>query len=362
MTHPTVLRVLRVVMATLKRHRNIGLTQSCWAWGLLGRLQEVGTLANEEVAVVRELGKRAVWVRCGFLGGVLAEGTAGFGESDGLEQDGFGGADDGLGEEEGRLGAEVTNDEVEVEVEDEAGLVEEDLPTVGGVDGAADSVWGNDAERETLTQLSETPAGPDAPQDHHSGTDSPHSDAMSISASEDGEISDSPPMDSIASAKQRLLSKLAVSASSPEDETEFDGDGGMDTQTYLRGRQANISSVSRRRNTSSPLSSPDRKAGASEDSGVRKGKRCHERHQQYNGYSGRRRDTLLPPSQYEAEARRLQELSKESKNEKVGKEAEEMPNANTMATIDMIITIAGEFYGQRDLLEFREAWGDEKSD
>lgn len=323
----------------------------------------MGTLANEEVAVVRELGKRAVWVQCGFLGGVLAEGTAAFGESDGLEQDGFGGewvlegADDGLGEEEGRLGAQVTNDEVE----DEAGLVEEDLPTVGGVDGAADSVWGSDAERETLTQLNETPARPDAPQDHHSGKDCPHSDAMSISASEEGEISDSPPMDSIESAKQRLLSELAASASSPEDETEFDSDGGMDTQPYSRGRQANVSSVSRRRNTSSPLSSPDRKAGASEDSRVRKGERSHG-HQQYNGHNRKRRDISPPSSRYEAEARRLQEVSRESKNEKLGEEAGEVPNANTMATIDMIITIAGEFYGQRDLLEFREAWGDEKSD
>ncbi|KAF7956065.1 hypothetical protein EAE96_004986 [Botrytis aclada] len=31
---------------------------------------------------------------------------------------------------------------------------------------------------------------------------------------------------------------------------------------------------------------------------------------------------------------------------------------NTRATIDMIITIAGEMYGQRDLLEFREVWGE----
>ena len=324
----------------------------------------MGTLANEEVAVVRELGKRAIWVQCGFLGGVLAQGTAAFGGSDGLEQDGFGGewavegVGDGLGEEEGRLGAQVTNDEAE----DEAGLVEEDLPTVGGVDGAADSVWGSDAERETLMQLNETPAGPDAPQDHHSGTGSPNSDAMCISASEEGEISDSSPMDSIESAKQRLLSELAASESSPEDETGFDGDGGMGTQTYSRGRQANVSSAPRRRNTSSPLSSPDRKAGASEDSRVRKGEKSHGRHQQYNGHNRKRRDISPPPSRYEAEARRLQEVSRESKNEKLGEEAEEVPNANTMATIDMIITIAGEFYGQRDLLEFREAWGDEKSD
>ena len=33
---------------------------------------------------------------------------------------------------------------------------------------------------------------------------------------------------------------------------------------------------------------------------------------------------------------------------------------NTKATIDMILTIAGEIYGQRDLLEFRDQWGDEQ--
>jgi hypothetical protein len=31
---------------------------------------------------------------------------------------------------------------------------------------------------------------------------------------------------------------------------------------------------------------------------------------------------------------------------------------NTMATVDMILTVAGETYGQRDLLEFRGAWED----
>ena len=31
---------------------------------------------------------------------------------------------------------------------------------------------------------------------------------------------------------------------------------------------------------------------------------------------------------------------------------------NTKATVDMIITVAGETYGQRDLLEFRQTWGD----
>jgi len=31
---------------------------------------------------------------------------------------------------------------------------------------------------------------------------------------------------------------------------------------------------------------------------------------------------------------------------------------NTRATVNMIITVAGELYGQRDLLEFREVWGE----
>ncbi|KAF2805307.1 uncharacterized protein BDZ99DRAFT_502151 [Mytilinidion resinicola] len=35
---------------------------------------------------------------------------------------------------------------------------------------------------------------------------------------------------------------------------------------------------------------------------------------------------------------------------------EEVPNMNTLATLDMIITIVGERYGQRDLLDAREVW------
>lgn len=38
--------------------------------------------------------------------------------------------------------------------------------------------------------------------------------------------------------------------------------------------------------------------------------------------------------------------------------AQEPSDWNTRATIDMIITISGEVYGQRDLLEFREVWGE----
>jgi hypothetical protein len=45
--------------------------------------------------------------------------------------------------------------------------------------------------------------------------------------------------------------------------------------------------------------------------------------------------------------------SREVPNEK----GRDCPNKNTCATIDMIVTIVGELYGQRDLLEFRDSWG-----
>jgi len=37
-------------------------------------------------------------------------------------------------------------------------------------------------------------------------------------------------------------------------------------------------------------------------------------------------------------------------------ETDEEMRRNTRATVDMIITVVGEVYGQRDLLEFREVW------
>lgn len=49
------------------------------------------------------------------------------------------------------------------------------------------------------------------------------------------------------------------------------------------------------------------------------------------------------------------EILEEENRLKLKKSAERW---NTKATVDMIITVAGEIYGQRDLLEFRQSWGD----
>jgi hypothetical protein len=70
-----------------------------------------------------------------------------------------------------------------------------------------------------------------------------------------------------------------------------------------------------------------------------------------------------------AKARILANLHSETQEHEVNLEPEEAisqvtvgktrtSRSNTRATVDMIITVVGEMYGQRDLLEFRPAWGD----
>lgn len=53
-------------------------------------------------------------------------------------------------------------------------------------------------------------------------------------------------------------------------------------------------------------------------------------------------------------------IVEDAEQAKIQEAKEEMAHAlwNTKATVDMIITIAGEIYGQRDLLEFRGTWDD----
>ncbi|KAL8830182.1 MAG: hypothetical protein Q9191_001578 [Dirinaria sp. TL-2023a] len=50
----------------LQQRDNLGL----WAWGLLGRCRDVGEMGSEEVGVLRDLGKKAIWVLRGVQAGV----------------------------------------------------------------------------------------------------------------------------------------------------------------------------------------------------------------------------------------------------------------------------------------------------
>lgn len=64
--HESVLRIIAVATALLKSgKKGIGRRFGAWVWGLLGKVRDVGELSSEEVAVLRELGKQAVWVKSG---------------------------------------------------------------------------------------------------------------------------------------------------------------------------------------------------------------------------------------------------------------------------------------------------------
>ena len=59
------------VMETLLTRRNLGDSNirknlGAWSWALLARCREVGEMGSEDVAVLRILGKRAVWLARGL--------------------------------------------------------------------------------------------------------------------------------------------------------------------------------------------------------------------------------------------------------------------------------------------------------
>jgi len=249
-----VLRLVRIVTGGLKRARRIDRRMGAWAWGLLGKVREVGECGSEEVGVLRELGKRAVWVLRGWReaekrgGG----GVGGVDEEQEEDEEGLEGGDD--------VGDEAMEETEIVHQQDDGGAENLDSGVLesGGV--AAESevdqglVCDNDELFEPQVEVTSshgTVAHPRAPeQELHEVQDE---DNLAHDNAEDGHNHE---IDELAAAKERVRVKL-------------------DESMYVAGM--------------------------------------------------------------------------------LDREAPEVEDA-TFATLDMIITVVGEFYGQRDLLEFRDLW------
>ena len=67
LSQSNVLKMLDHARTMLKRKKNIDSRFSAWLWGLLCKLDTVGTLDCDAVSIVRELGKKMVWVGIGFF-------------------------------------------------------------------------------------------------------------------------------------------------------------------------------------------------------------------------------------------------------------------------------------------------------
>ncbi|KAL9586730.1 MAG: hypothetical protein Q9203_003769 [Teloschistes exilis] len=254
---------------TLEKETHVG----AWSWCLLARCREVGQMGSEEVAVVRELGKKAkILVRALMAGLGLAEEKDS--EVDGMNAD----------EEEQQVESEQEPDACEERPNDSAETQSQDV-----TDRVPGDVQNTDAAPNGTNISSDVEVGgagdPDCP---------PEGAAVGSSVV-DGEVDD------VATAKHRLLSTLEQShdlsnRSSPS----------LHVQSMTTSKQQPPVHKVDKQSVHTPVPS-----------------------QEDNNADPQVEDTAGNPVPL---------------------------TTRIIATLDMIITVVGEVYGQRDLLAGRMAW------
>lgn len=274
---------------------------SAWVWGLLARLPGRGELVSEEVGVVRELGKRAVWVGVEMkgvdMGGLQAH------MEDGEEEE-------GLGEEEV---VDVDGEDEQLELEDDdSGFTngDEALPQIQHYNSSSA------AQQNSSSFLDpDTPPiiGPISPESLR-GQSSQHFDTTNNGANPETlttEEQEQEEAKTLAAARARLLARLG----SPT----------------AQSASASISN------------------GSDEEDKIREGRAGSEDGEWCEGMDDGHKD------EEDGEER---EGDSEGDGMREEKREEDITSGIQAAKtlLDMIITVAGEVYGQRDLLEFREVW------
>jgi hypothetical protein len=67
MDQASIMRILKLIQERfLQRERDITSITSAWTWSLLARLNEVGTMDGDRIALLRDFGKRAILVQLSF--------------------------------------------------------------------------------------------------------------------------------------------------------------------------------------------------------------------------------------------------------------------------------------------------------
>jgi len=345
---------------------------SAWIWGLLARLPGRGELVSEEVGVVRELGKRAVWV------GVEMKGVDMGGLEEQMEE---GGEDDGNQDEEIM--------DVEVDGEDElpnSDVGDEGFPE-GGETLTRDQHYDASESRNPDSSPDRPIIGPVSPGFLRSGS------SRRFNPITGGSVSENPTTDpqdeedaALATARARLLARLGPH---PEPQPLI----ADDIQTLLEGKQEvtslpNTNAHEAREKLAALQKQLDKLISA------RERQKDHPLRQELEEEV--RLITRLVDlqrcevkSMEDAESRRKDKDAADAGNDAPGSEdgewagdaadkhlegedggamddeqdakeeqGDDRPSAIQAAKVllDIIVTIAGEVYGQRDLLEFREVW------
>ena len=353
---------------------------SAWVWGLLARLPGRGELLSEEVGVVRELGKRAVW---------LGEEMKGVDMGRLQEQMEDGGEQEGVGDEE-VVDVEVDGEDEELELtEDDEGFTNGDERTSRNHQHDAASP----ARQNSSSFLDhEAPPiiGPISPE---SLRGQPHRNFNSTSSDDNSEIpvggTQENEEEALAAARARLLARLGspteqqpltpAETSTLINETDQIisalTDINQETKEYIAALQKQLDKLVSQleRQTDQPLRQKleNKVAVVKLAMGIRE----WEMRKKYgsgfgkgdvNGTGSGDGELVADKKSGEPVQRGAEEVGEHGHDRGVmedeheaGEEQEEDRQSAIQATktlLDMIITVAGEVYGQRDLLEFREVW------
>lgn len=296
----SIFRLIRVILTCkfLRKRTQLRERTSRWIWALLARLPDAGELDYMEIGYVRELGKRAVLMMVS-----LAE----------LE----------VLREHYDVANSSPGDQEEYEIDADVDECYDDALSQDSPINVADAPTPDHTKMHAEHILSPSASSPikgtnptaDVSTDIVTETDNAHlqepspDDASDVemqldSDTEDGEVADEPPppcSDSVAdieAARARLLANLNETA---EDSRVRDPDLSSPIPALAKPTPVGTEAV-----------------GTTPDSGMDEGEE-------------------------DADYERYQALDRDKVNER--------------ATLNMILTVAGEFYGQRDLLEFRDPFG-----
>ncbi|KAI0437568.1 hypothetical protein F4803DRAFT_538179 [Xylaria telfairii] len=316
----SIFRLLRVLLACkfLRKRTQLRERTSRWIWALLARLPDKGELDYMEVGWIRELGKRAVLLMVSLAElEVLREHFDVAGSSPG-DQDEY------------EISADVDNcfeDDLNQDIPFDAANAPTPEITEEQTEDALDTgtfVKSNDAHQPPRSSANATH------QTNNSSLHTPCADETSDvemqldSDMEDGEVADelpsplhSDPIADIETAKARLLARLNCDMIDNGEVGE--GDISVSITSVTQPVPAAQSATDEKQ--VAQTTATDESEEGQEDEG------------QYN----------ISESEEDAGHQRYQELNRAQVNER--------------ATLNMILTVAGEFYGQRDLLEFRNPFG-----
>ncbi|KAF2273673.1 uncharacterized protein EI97DRAFT_460862 [Westerdykella ornata] len=301
---------LRFCTDSLDRFKAITKPKSCWIWALLARAPESGTLDYRASGCIRDLGHKA-----GQFGMRLRTDDGRVLRGDGGEQRekerGHGG-----GDEEAAVGEEEEGWEAS-----EMDILEEPNGVPAPSMALQESTNGDTGNQHESTSQSDA----------------------EMSISEDEGEADEDPSAKLESARARLLAQVSGSEHLPQSEKPNPSPPGQ--------KQAPVTS--------------DDEPKTLEEARARLLEQLGDRLVKPQG-TGRSNDDKPFASRADAERhRRGKDISEASRGMPhdstkptfVASEIEYAgPDLNTRATIDMILTVVAECYGQRDLLRFRELW------